>query len=105
MGIQVTDIDLRNFYNNDRVSEALSGYDVLWFNGGNTYTLRQAIENSKSEKIVKELLNNSVVYGGDSAGAILVGPTLKYFDKTDNPEVIESPIYTVLGNDICHFSI
>lgn len=97
LGIQVTDIDLRTYYENDGALEALSGFDVLWFNGGNTYTLRQAVENSKCENIVKELLTSNVVYGGDSAGAILAGPTLKYFDKADDPGVTEEPIYDGLN--------
>lgn len=97
LGLQVTDIDLRDYYDKDGVDEILKGYDVLWFNGGNTYMLRWALAKSKSEKSIKEILNNGVVYGGDSAGSIMAGPTLKYFDKADSPEVVDEVMYDGLG--------
>lgn len=89
LGMQVTDIDLRDYYNNGGVSSALKGYDVLWFNGGNTYMLRKAIERSGCEESLKELLKKGVVYGGDSAGAIIAGPTIRYFDVADDPVVAD----------------
>lgn len=84
LGISVTDIDLRDYYHSNGIGLTLKGYDVLWFNGGNTYMLRKAIERSKCEEALKELLENGVVYGGDSAGAIIAGPTIRYFDKADD---------------------
>lgn len=37
-------------------------------------------------KIIIELVKNGTVYGGDSAGAIIAGPTINYFQPADSPE-------------------
>ncbi len=96
-GFQIEEIDLREYFNNDGVGEKLKNYDVVWVNGGNTYMLRWAIAQCRGEKAILDALKNGVVYGGDSAGAIIVGPTLKYFDEADDPTVIPKTMYDGLG--------
>jgi len=98
LGIKVEKIELLNYI--DKPEDLLNKFkefDILWFNGGNTYCLRWALAESKSEKILKRALESGVIYGGDSAGAILVGPTLKYYDTADDPKLAPRALYDGLG--------
>lgn len=70
---------------------------MIWLNGGNTYCLRLALAESGADKVLLEALVNGIVYGGDSAGAIIAGPTLKYFDAADDISVVSEVMYDGLG--------
>jgi len=99
-GLSVHEIDLRDYYggssNSDLIAE-FRRFDVLWLNGGNTYSLRWALAESKAEQPLEEALKGGVIYGGNSAGAIVAGPTLKYFDNVDDPSHAPQAIYKGLG--------
>lgn len=82
-GITVDVIDL--FTN--PTQEQLSEYDVVWLNGGNTFYLRWAIDESGTEQLLTEVFDNGVVYGGDSAGAVVAGPVIEHFKIADDPKV------------------
>jgi dipeptidase E len=85
-GFKIEEIDLRDYANNPKdLSDKLKNFDVVWFNGGNIYSLKEAIDKSKSKDIIRDVFNIDVIYAGDSAGSIIVGPTLKHFDKVDTP--------------------
>jgi len=79
-------IDL-NEYKNKRqgLREKLAAQDIIWVGGGNTYYLRWLLAETHADEIIIELVTNGVVYGGSSAGAIVAGPTLKYFETADDP--------------------
>ncbi len=98
LGIKVEEVNLLDYI--DKPEELLrkfKEFDILWFNGGNTYCLRWALAKSKSEEILREALESGVIYGGDSAGSIIVGPTLKYYDVADDPTRAPEAIYEGLN--------
>lgn len=97
LGIQIEEVNLLHFKNLTELRNKFEEFDVLWFNGGNTYSLRWAITESGAEKVLREVLKNGIVYGGDSAGAILAGPTLKYYDAADDISVVPKVLYDGLG--------
>lgn len=94
-GYQVEPIDLRKWLNKkDALHEKLQSKDVLWLCGGHTYYLRWILKESCADNIIKELVATGKVFAGWSAGAIMAGPTTKYFhlmgdDPKDAPELIE----------------
>lgn len=92
-GYQVEIIDLRDYRGSQEALKAkLSEKDAIWLNGGNTFYLRWVLKDVGADKVITELVKAGKVYGGGSAGAIVAGPTLKYFedadDPNDSPEVI-----------------
>jgi len=98
MGCKVEQINLLDYVG--KASELLAKFkqlDVLWFAGGNTYVLRWAVAKSNAEEAIKEALNSGVIYGGESAGAILAGPTLKHYEAADEPGAAPEAIYGALG--------
>lgn len=66
--------------------DKLAVKDVIWFGGGNTYYLRWLLKESGVDELVTDLVEQGIVYGGGSAGAIVAGPTLKHFETADNPK-------------------
>jgi dipeptidase E len=98
LGFAVQEINLlEHVGDNSVLLKKFKEFDVVWFNGGNTYCLRWAIAQSGCESVLKKALESGVVYGGDSAGALIVGPTLKYFDIADDPKAAPEAIYEGLG--------
>lgn len=98
LGFDVREIDLRDhFEDNSGLLPELWHCDVVWLNGGNTYMLRWAIAESRAEQPILDALASGVVYAGNSAGAIVAGPTLKHFDNADDPSAAPDPIYKGLG--------
>lgn len=82
---EVQKVDLRDYSDADKLKETLRNYNVIWLGGGNTYYLRWLAKKSGLDRIVYDLVNDGMVYGGESAGAIIAGPTLDAFQKADNP--------------------
>lgn len=98
LGMQLELIDLSKYKNkSEDLKEKLSTFDVIWFGGGNTYYLRWLMRETGFDTMAKELLESGVVYGGGSAGAIITGSTLKYFDLVDDPKVSPDIIYSGLN--------
>jgi dipeptidase E len=89
-GFQLDVIDLRRWQGQrEGLREKLSGKDVIWLGGGNTFYLRWILRKTGADEIIRECVNNGKVYAGWSAGAVIAGPTLEYFDTMDDTE--ESP--------------
>jgi len=98
-GYQIEQIDLRNYSNDlDGLEQKLSGVDVVWMGGGNTYYLRWLLQDTGIDKVLIKLIKeDGLVYGGGSAGAIITGPTIKHFEKADNPDEAPEMIYEGLN--------
>ena len=98
-GYQVACVDLRNWFNkSDALYQKLQSKDVLWLCGGHTYYLRWILKETSADKIIKTLVAAGKVYAGWSAGAIVAGPTTKYFhlmgdDPKDAPQLIEEGLH------------
>lgn len=84
--MQIDRFDLREYVQKVSVLRALlETYDVVWFGGGNTYYLRWLMRESGFDTIVGEVLQSGVVYGGGSAGAVVAGKDIRYYDTVDDP--------------------
>jgi dipeptidase E len=83
-----TDIlDLKTYQTPADLKAKLITYDVIWLSGGNTYYLRWLLRETGADRVITELVNEGKVYGGGSAGAIMAGPTLKFFEVADDPKM------------------
>jgi len=82
-GITVEVIDLFDTESLDN----LHTYDVIWFNGGNTFYLGWTIAESGTKKLLDYIFNENVVYAGDSAGAVMAGPVIDKYGIADDPDV------------------
>lgn len=89
LGMNVNIVDLRNYDDPEELKRVLAGYDLIWAMGGNTYMLRYEMQRSGFEGIIRELLSKGIVYGGDSAGALVVGPSIAGVESCDEPAFAE----------------
>lgn len=90
--MQVTVTDLRDYHDAAALKAQLSGHDLIWVMGGNTYCLRYEMRRSGFDAIIHDLLEEGIVYGGDSAGAIITGPSIAGIESADIPEFAEQLI-------------
>lgn len=75
------------------LQEKLHEFDLIWVNGGNTFCLRYAMRKSGFDQIIREVVDAGVVYGGESAGAIVAGNTIKGAELADEPTFAKEQIY------------
>lgn len=88
LGFDVDILDLKQyFYKTSELESTLEQYDVIWVRGGNTFVLAQAMQLSGFDKVITNYHrdNKDKVYGGYSAGACILGPTLKGIHLADDP--------------------
>ena len=82
-------IDLKDYFGKEHeLKDVLQDTGVIWASGGNTFVLRQAMKLSGLDKLLRELWlgYSNVVYGGYSAGACVMCPTLEGIHLADDPD-------------------
>jgi dipeptidase E len=86
-GFDVQNVDLRKYFGKpDLLSLSLGEFDGLWVRGGNTFVLRAAFALSGADKYVRQrILDDSLVYGGSSAGSCLLSPRIEVLEIVDDP--------------------
>ncbi|MBP7701909.1 MAG: Type 1 glutamine amidotransferase-like domain-containing protein [Phenylobacterium sp.] len=104
MGLAPFDLDLRRWFGDPAGLERdLAEVQMVWAVGGNAFLLRRAMAQSGLDTILqRRLADDSLAYGGWSAGACVAGPTLRGIDLMDAPDVVAAgydpaPIYDGLG--------
>ncbi|MFH1014276.1 MAG: Type 1 glutamine amidotransferase-like domain-containing protein [Candidatus Uhrbacteria bacterium] len=61
----------------DELREMFKDKDIIYVHGGNTFYLLKAIKESNFEKVLKEKMDQGVLYAGTSAGAYVACPTIE----------------------------
>lgn len=89
LGYKVEELDLRNYFNNDNLSNAIKEYDAIWFSGGNTFILAKAFKQSGFDKIFhNEIKEGKLVYGGYSAAFCVLSEDLHGVDLVDDKDAV-----------------
>lgn len=96
-GLRSEVVDLRAYSDSSDLITRLSDFDLLWVSGGNTFCLRHEMRRSGFDEAIGTLLDEGIVYAGESAGAVAAGSSLKGIDIADNPEFAESVVYDGLA--------
>lgn len=86
-------VDLQKYYSGTELKKELDSVDLIWASGGNTFMLRQQMKRSGFDKVIVELLANGVTYGGESAGALVAGNSLKGVEHADDARFVETEIW------------
>ncbi len=103
-GLELVPVRLLDYIGKTKqLNDILSPLDCIWIAGGNTHYIRYAMAKSGFDQIINELLEAGIVYGGESAGAMVAAPNIELSEEpselTDVPEVIEE------GLNLCDFLI
>ena len=93
LGIKSKTVDLRDFDDAKELIIELDKFDLIWTMGGNTFMLRYQMKKSGFDQAIKQLLKRGKVYGGESAGAIVAGNSIKGIEFADPPEFAEEVIW------------
>lgn len=89
LGIDVEMLDLQKYFGKkEELKKKISELGGVWVRGGNTFVLRQAMYLSGFDSIIKSIKRNDFLYGGYSAGACVIAPSLKALQQVDNPEIM-----------------
>jgi dipeptidase E len=102
-GMNTDVVNLKDFTTASDLITKLSDYDLVWASGGNTFMLRYEMRRSGFDEAIRELLERGIVYGGDSAGALVAGLSINGIESADEPEFAEEVINN--GMAIVPFSI
>ena len=97
LGLESDVVDLREFSDSETLYDALYPYDAVWVAGGNTFVLRYEMRRSGFDAAARKLQGAGIIYCGESAGAIVAGPTLRGSEIADNPEFAKEVIWEGLG--------
>lgn len=90
-GLTADRLDLREYFGDTtgNLHKRLRQYSLVWARGGNSFILRRAMQQSGFDEIIVDMLaNDEVVYGGYSAGACVMTPTLLGIDLCDDPNIV-----------------
>jgi dipeptidase E len=92
VGFEFEELDLRDYFGApDKLRKRLNEFGSFWAAGGNVFVLRRAFAQSGLDKILVDLLKkDKILYGGWSAGAMIMAPDLKGadWDETDRPDIV-----------------
>lgn len=110
IGLQPELFDLRDYFDKSPtdIEKTLGSFGLIWIRGGNVFVLRKAMALSGFDKALPKLIDQGITYGGYSAGACVVTPTLEGIDLCDDPNVVPEgyPEETMRnGLDLVGFSI
>jgi len=98
-GLSPVELDLRDYFSDPvALGETLSRLEMVWATGGNVFVLRKAMHRSRfDELLLSRLQDDSLAYGGCSAGACVCGPTLRGIDLVEDAHAAGEPIFEGLG--------
>lgn len=102
MGLTSELVDLRKHRQPNILQQKLKQFDLIWVVGGNTFCLRHEMKLSGFDEIIGNMIEKGLVYGGESAGACVVGNSLKGLETADDPTYAEETIWEGL-NILPHF--
>ena len=91
VGLKPEELDLRDYFGGDpaALTELISRFDLVWLRGGNVFNLRRALQQSGADVALLGLLHtDGIVYGGYSAGACVLTPSLHGLELVDDPSEV-----------------
>ena len=81
-GAVLTEMDIsKEEYEN--IEAAFNNADIIYFTGGNSFFLLEQLRKKGVDKLLKEELNKGKLFIGESAGAIVCAPDIKYIEMMD----------------------
>jgi dipeptidase E len=91
LGFATAELDPREYFGNGRaqLAQLVASYDLVWVRGGNAFAPHRAMKQSCFDSVVSERLRcDALVYGGFSAAAAMVGPSLRGAEPVDDPDAV-----------------
>ena len=89
-GFDFYELDLRDYFRSpDKLKPLVEAAPFVWVAGGNTFVLRRAFAYSGFDALLNNALKSTnMVYGGSSAGSVIMTKTLSGTEHGDDPYVV-----------------
>jgi dipeptidase E len=106
LDLSTSQLDLKTAGIGD-VQAALKEKALVWVMAGNTFYLNFYLHRSGFAGVIRDEMHQGLVYGGESAGAAVAGPTIRGVEKVDDhnegPEVVWEGLGLVEFGVIPHY--
>lgn len=83
LGIKACVLDISVAESNEIMAKLLNS-DIIYIGGGNTFYLLQELKRSGADKLIKKQVLLGKAYIGESAGAVIVAPSITYIEDMDD---------------------
>lgn len=60
-----------------KLRKILHNMNAVWIDGGNTFYLLKTVKETGFDKVIKDLINQGLIYFGASAGSLIMCPTIE----------------------------
>ena len=88
LGVSVKDVDLRKYdKKQEKLIADLSLCHLIWVGAGDVFPLNMVMRSCSFKEVVCKLLKQGVIYCGESAGAIVAGPSLEHFAEGEKDDL------------------
>lgn len=84
LGLVVNELEITR-HDTKEIARCLEDCDYIYVSGGNTFFLMQELRKTGTDKLIAEQVKNGKPYIGESAGAMVVSPSIEYAKEMDIP--------------------
>lgn len=89
LGYIAEELDLRDYFNNNDLDDAIKQYDAVWLSGGNTFILAKAFKQSGFDKLFQtRIKSGDLVYAGYSAAFCVLSGDLHGVELVDDKDAV-----------------
>ncbi|WP_455256305.1 Type 1 glutamine amidotransferase-like domain-containing protein [Porphyromonas sp.] len=86
LGLKVAPLDVATA-SSEEIRSTLSEGDLIYVSGGNTFYLLQELKRKGADKLIQEEIEGGKPYIGESAGAMILAPSIEYVRLMDETHV------------------
>lgn len=104
-GFKAENISVLNLFNGDSNTKN-NAFDCIFVPGGNTFDLMKKLRESGLDEYIKQFIEDDRIYIGESAGAIILFPSIKYVLclEDNNAGITDyNGLNIVDGTILCHY--
>ena len=85
LGININELDISDI-DREIALEKIDDCKIIYFSGGNSFYLLQELERLDLINLLREKVQNGMIYVGESAGAIIASENIEYSQEMDDKE-------------------
>ena len=89
MGLHLDIIDVSK-ESKETIQHSIRTNDYIYVSGGNTFYLLQELKNKEIDKIIIEQIHKGKVYIGESAGSMILSPSIHYVKDMDDETLAQN---------------
>lgn len=84
-GFEIKDLEVSKV-SEEQAKEIINHTEILYVSGGNTFYLLQELKKKDLLGLIKEKVDEGMVYIGESAGSVIASPDIAYIKYMDDPK-------------------